>query len=142
MPTEDVEEIEVRRSGYPETRMIANYRWVYARLAKRYAIPEPMVPSNDVPELVVDWCVALTTLDLYEFRGFNPESAQDALIAARATEVRGEVKEAADSETGLFELPLRASSQATTGVTKGGPFGYSEASPYEWTDRQREDVRR
>jgi len=47
-----------------------------------------------------------------------------------------ELKEAADSKDGLFDLPLRADTTAT-GVSKGGPRGYSEASPYTNLDRQR-----
>ncbi len=50
------------------------------------------------------------------------------------------MKEAADSAEGLFELPLRADLE-TSGVSKGGPLGYTEASPYRWTDRQADDGR-
>ena len=105
--------------------------WIDGRLRKRYAAPF----DAPVPDIVLGWLEALFTLDFYLRRGFNPESKQDAIIEERAKTAKAEILEAADSETGLFDLPLRQDT-TTTGIVKGGPLGSSEESPYAWTDQQ------
>jgi hypothetical protein len=106
--------------------------FVEARLRKRYSIPF-IAPF---PSIVLEWQTAMLTLDMYRRRGFNPGSAQDqdAIIGA-ATTALAEIKEAADSDTGLFDLPLRDDTTAS-GISQGSPLGYSEGSPYVWTDQQ------
>jgi hypothetical protein len=42
-----------------------------------------------------------------------------------------ELKEAANSRDGLFELPLRADVDST-GIAKGYPKSYTENSPFVW----------
>ena len=107
------------------------------RLSKRYAVPF----ASPVPTILKGWCTALVTLDLYSKLGFNPSSKQDdEAIVQAAQRAREEIKEAADSKDGLFELPLRADTNER-GISRGGPLAYSEASPYEWTDVQAEAVR-
>ena len=49
---------------------------------------------------------------------------------------KDEIKEAADSVDGLFDLPLIMAGAATSAITSGGPMGSSSASPYRWTDDQ------
>jgi hypothetical protein len=94
-----------------------------------------------VPEIVLSWLVRISTLDAYLRRGFDPSSRQDAEIVKAAEAARAEVKEAADAQDGLWDLPLRQDAPGTSGITAGGPLGYAEASPYDWTDRQIEAVR-
>jgi guanyl-specific ribonuclease Sa len=85
------------------------------------------------------WLATLVTPLVYRKRGIDPTDEQIVAADAAAQTARDEIKEAADSETGLFELPLRADTSAS-GVDRGGPFGYAEASPYTWLDVQREAV--
>lgn len=110
---------------------------IEARLFKRYAVPF----ASPVPRIFADWLVALVTLDMFKRRGFDPTSKQDAEILQAAEAAIAEIKEAADSKDGLFELPLRQDLQGTSGVTRGGPLSYSEQDPYTWTDKQFETVR-
>lgn len=112
--------------------------YIDSRLAKRYAVPF----AAPYPEAVRQWCCDLVVERLLARRGGNPDS--DLLEAAtRAAELaRTELREASDSETGLFDLPLRqATPAAESGIAKGGPYVYSEASPYEWIDVQTEAIR-
>lgn len=142
MPAPDVDALEALEGGWLQRRID---RWgarIDAKLRKRYAVPfgaEPVAPIDvrvDVPLAIEDWVVALVTLDAYQKRGFNPSSEMDSVsILTPATTAQKEIDEAANSETGLFELPMRASSDAG-GVTKGGVLSYTEASPFVWTDVQ------
>lgn len=133
MPSEDVDVLEQAYPGHISGRLEIAESWIHARLAKRYATP---FSSTSPPSIFVGWVVAIVTLDAYLRRGFNPTSAQDALIERQADTARAEVVEAANAESGLFELPLRQDASASSGATLGGPFGYSEASPYVWTTQQ------
>ena len=87
-----------------------------------------------VPETVLGWIVALVTVDLYRKRGVNPQDPQIDLLVKEAERAFAEIKEAADSKEGLFDLP--ASEDVDSAVTTGGPMGYSEQSPYVWADRE------
>ncbi len=138
MPPADVNALEANRSGFITKRLEIRTGEIHARLAKRYATP---FSSDSPPDAVVGWLVALVTLDAYMARGFNPGSEQDGIVVADSQRAQDAIKEAADSQTGLYDLPLRQDSVGTSGVTLGGPLGYSEASPYEWTDVQAEAVR-
>lgn len=132
LPAADVDELEMTSPGWIATRIAVNQGWIDARLNMHYAVP--FGPS--VPEVVLGWLEAMTTLDAYLKRGYNPGSAQDGEIKERATTARAEVKEAADAKDGLFDLPLRESDHSADAVTKAGPLGYSEASPYVAFDQQ------
>lgn len=136
MPAEDVERLEEQYPGYLTQQIAVWQRWIESRLWKRYALPF----GEPAPETAIGWLVSLVTLAAYQRRGWNPAGAENQLIIDAATTAREEVKEAADSVDGLFELPLRDTATAP-GVSLGGPFGYSETSPYVWTDRQRETGR-
>ncbi len=133
MPIEDVDMLESTQSGFLDARLEVGTSLINARLAKRYAVPL----ADPVPEIVLGWLVALVTPKAYAKRGWNPSDAQSEQILADMTEALEQMKEAADSEIGLYELPLRADLE-TSGVSKGGPLGYSETSPYRWTDLEAE----
>lgn len=122
-----------------DIRIAARTSWINARLAKRYAVPFDQAAP---PDIVLDWLTRLITADAYARRGFNPTSSQDAdaIIAARDRAL-DEIKEAADSKDGLFELPLRDDDASSSAIAKAGPLGYSEASPYTWADLQAQDGR-
>lgn len=133
MPAGDVDAVTALDAEYLGKRLELRSRWIDSRLAKRYAAP---FDESDPPTVVVMWLVDLVTLDMFLRRGFNPESAQDALIKDMADQALADIKEAADSKDGLFELPLKQSAPAECGVSKGGPLGQSQASPWTWTDVQ------
>lgn len=133
MPSTDVDALEAIAPGWVDAKLAAKSRWIDARLSKRYAVPF----TAPYPEAVTDWLARIVTLNAYLRRGVDPNDRQFEELKADAEAAELEVKEAAESEKGLFELPLRADT-AAGGISKGGPLGYSEASPYAWTDVQRD----
>lgn len=90
--------------------------------------------ATPVPEIVLGWLTTLVTFDLYARRGINPSDPTFAQLQTDVERVTLEVKEAADSKDGLFDLPV--SEDLDSAVTTGGPLGFSDASPYAWQDRQ------
>ena len=137
MPDEDVELVESRYPGFVLARLREETAWINGRLMKRYAVPF----AEPVPEIVLGWLTKMVTPSVYRKRGWNATSEQDQEILSAEKTAREEIKEAANSQEGLFELPLRDNRPDISGVSAGGPLGYSEASPYTWTDRQKEAAR-
>lgn len=124
--------------NFVTTRLRANQAYIDARLAKRYPVPF----ASPAPEAVCRWLADMTTKDCFARRGYNPTSAEDATaIDAPAQRALDELKEAADSDQGLFDLPIRDDQPGTTGISKGAPFVYSERSPYVAMDLQRSQGR-
>lgn len=141
MQPADVDRLETggARPNFVTSRIALRQAFIEARLRKRYTIPLP-----DDSEAVRGWLVALVTFDCYGARGFNPSSEQDRdVIVEEKNAALADIKEAADSETGLFDLPLRADTVGVDGtaIDKGGPFFYAESDAYEWTDVQAEQRR-
>ena len=96
--------------------------------------------SPPVPETVLGWLVNLVTLELYKKRGADPQDPMIKLVVEACNQSLAEIKEAAESKEGLFDLPV--SDDLDSAVTTGGPLGYTETSPYRWTDIEvREGVR-
>ena len=136
MPSEDVAVLRASQPGFLDAGYSEMQARVEAKLRKRYAIP--FDPDN-VPEIVLGWEARLFTPRAYFKRGVNPSDAIFQACVDDAKQAWDEVTEAANSETGLFDLPLRTGEDPTA-ISKGGPLGYSEASPYTWIDVQLEAV--
>ncbi len=134
-PASYADEVEALEPGWLLAKLTWWSAWINARLAKRYATPFALAPNT--PETVTGWLEQLVTWELYLKRGIDATAQQLERVEARHDSAKKEVTEAADSEKGLFELPLRSDS-TVTGVSRGGPLGYSEASPYTWSVRQRD----
>lgn len=99
-----------------------------------YATDCAYAAAPPVPDAVLGWLVALVSVDVMRKRGVN---SQDPLIKEffdEATTAKAEVKEAADSKDGLFDLP--SSEDQASAIVTGGPLGCSDTSPYAWQDRQ------
>jgi len=135
MPSADVDYLETAHPGFLANRILTHSSRIRARCRKRYA--DFVAP---VPELVLGWLVALVTLDAYVRRGVNPSDESFELVKAAAELALADLKEAADGENGLFDLPARENT-TEDGITRGGPLVYSEASPWDWTDVQAEALR-
>lgn len=99
-----------------------------------YSADNQYASATAVPEAVLGWMVALVTVDLYLKRGVNPQDPVIEMYRGAADKALAELKEAADSKDGLFDLPT--ADDGDSAVTTGGPLGYTETSPYEWTDKQ------
>ena len=135
MPDEDVDLLWAERAGYLEAALSGALANIYARLRKRY-----VTPMDPKPEIVVEWQARMVTPKAYRARGYNPQDPILQVLDDDRKLALEEIKEAADAEAGLYDLPLLSASD-TTAIAKGGPYVYSEASPYDWTDVQREVVR-
>lgn len=129
MPDADVVRLEEDFPGYIAARIAVWTSRIYAQLSKRYAVPF----SLPAPEIVLGWITSLATVDAYKKRGWNPSDEQSAEVLQDAKDALTEIQLAADAVTGLFDLPLLESS-TKSGISKGAPLVYSEASPYTWTD--------
>lgn len=125
-----VDALETEQPGWVDAQSELVSRRIDARLGKRYA-----VPFATAPEIVLDWAARLLTLQCFQRLGWNPSDPQAEQIQKDADDAEAEIKEAADAVTGLYDLPL---ANGTSGISKGMPRVYTEASPYVWTDVQRE----
>ncbi len=131
MPADHADAIQLVAPGWIDSQLVYWSGWIDSRLRKRYAAPF----ESPYPEAVTGWLARLVTVRAYLKRGVDPNDPQFEEIRADAERAMTEIKEAADGDVGLFDLPLRADTTAA-GISKGGPLGYSEASPYVWTDEQ------
>lgn len=136
MPSSFVEAVEAGHPGFVAARLELKSAYIDSRLRKRYAVPFAL----PAPIVVRGWLAALVTVDVDTKRGIDPESGNIDEYREEAKRALDEIKEAADAETGLFDLPQRADGSAS-GVSVGGPRAYTETSPYVQTDVQREIAR-
>jgi hypothetical protein len=70
-------------------------------------------------------------------RGVGPESSNIDEYKRLAAEALDEIKEAANAEGGLYDLPLRGDTNQS-GITRGAARAYTETSPYVQLDVQAE----
>jgi len=136
MPEEDVDDLEMRYPGFLAAKLEEHSSRIDARLAKRYVVPLRSRTENRPPEIVYAWLTAFVTFDAYLRRGFNPSSEQDGHIAGQRDWADKDITETSDAEAGRYELMLREDGTLVSGVSLGGPFGYSEPDAYTWRDRQ------
>ncbi len=135
-PASYVDLVEDAETGWTLGQLTVWTSWINAQLRKRYVVPF----STPFPETAIVWLEALVTERIYLKRGVDATDAQMSRITELADKARIEVQEAANSATGLFDLPLRADTTAD-GITKGAPLFFSQAGPYAWTTNQREDAK-
>lgn len=132
MPAQYIDEIETAEPGFTEAQLEAVSRLdIDSRLRKRYAVPF----ATPYPEAVKTWLARLVTPICWERRGYDPTDQSMERADEQRTKTEAQIKEAADSNEGLWDLPLRADTTAA-GISRGGPRVYSEQSPYVWTDGQ------
>jgi hypothetical protein len=98
-----------------------------------YAAPPP------VPGTILRWMVDVVTPRVYDARGVNGQDPTLMRLEEKALTSAKQLEEAANSETGLFDLPTNNTTDSA--ITTGGPSGYTEESPYVFTDVQRRDAR-
>ena len=97
--------------------------------------------STPVPDTVLAWMTTVVTPDMYRKRGVDPQDPTIVQLEEDRKVAIAEVLEAADSETSKFDLPTNDMIPTGTAISSGGPYAYSEQSPWTWTDRQVEAVR-
>lgn len=133
LPAEYIDAVELVKPGWVALQLEHWTSWIDSRLRKRYAAPF-VAP---VPLAVQSWLTRIVTLRVLLRRGVDPTDAQFEEIKSDHDAAVKEVEEAANSIDGLFDLPLRENTVAT-GIVKGAPRSYTEASPYVWADVQRD----
>jgi hypothetical protein len=131
IPTGFVDEVEALQPGFVDAQLEFWSAWIDSQLTKRYAVPF----VSPYPLVVEGWLTRIVTVRVWSKRGVNPTDEQWAETKEDDKAARAEIDRAANSDTGLFELPLRQNT-VDSGVARGFPRGYSEASPYVWTDVQ------
>jgi len=106
--------------------------------AGTYLADNVYTASTPVPETILHWIAFIARPDVFAKRGWNPanDSQLDEYRKVRE-EVYAELEKAANSQDGLFDLPLNRDAGGS-GITQGGPLGYSETSPYVWQTAQRD----
>jgi phage gp36-like protein len=132
LPVNVIDEVEARTPGWLTQQLTVVSSRMDARLAKRYAAPF-VAPY---PTVVQEWLAHIVSWRCYLKRGVNSLDSEAAEYKAQHDQALKEIEEAANSEVGLFELPLVQSDPDGSGVVRGGPMSYSEQSPYVWTDSQ------
>ena len=124
-----LEQIEANAPGWIDGQLSAESAMIDARLRKRYIVPFDL----PAPQAVQLWLVHVVTMSCALRRGIDATDEQFQEIKARADAAKADILEAANSSTGLFDLPLATGKTAISSPT---PLGKSDASPYVWTDRQ------
>jgi len=131
-PSEALAEVETRYPGWILAQLLTYSAQIDARLAKRYAVP---FASASPPEMVRNWLTRLVTPRVYYKRGVDPADKQINDLIQDAARVLEELKEAADAQNGLYDLPLRADTDGS-GVSKCRVQFRADPDAYSWTDRQ------
>lgn len=134
MPKVDVDVVEAETPGFVLARSTAHSAKIDTRLRKRYVAPF----VSPIPEIILEWLTKIVTYEIYLKRGVDPSDQTLQLIRADKEQADTELKEAADSVAGLFDLPVRDTAD-TSAIAKGGPLFYTETSPYTAFDIQRRD---
>lgn len=133
LPAVDLDDVEVVQAGWIDRKLRAISYAVDARLRKRYSVPF----TDPYPDAVCDWVARIMDPLTLKKRGVDATDEQFVSIEEDARAAREEIREAADAEEGLFDLPTLDTADGSA-ISKGGPLGYSEASPYVGMDVQAE----
>lgn len=106
---------------------------IRSRLVKRYAIDWTEVANQPVPDKIIQWLILLVDIPVCKCAGATPEGRVDDWAREDQTRVNDELKEAADCENGLFELPLRETGASAIHI--GVPHVVSYQMPWNYYDR-------
>jgi phage gp36-like protein len=136
LPAEVIDEVEARTPGFVDEQISMVSARFDSRFAKRYDVPF----QAPYPTIVTEWITHIVSLRTYMKRGVYATDTTFAEYKAQHDQAVKEVEEAADSDTGKFELPLRADTNAN-GIMRGSPRSYTEAGPYVFTDVQADIAR-
>lgn len=96
------------------------------QLSKRYNM-DAIVSANDT---LKGWIAALVSVKVLTRRGIDPTDILWKTIQDAATIANDEIKQAAQSDTGRFDLPR------ATAVRKSVIVGSSDHDPHAWIRRQ------
>jgi hypothetical protein len=131
----DVDAFEVAWPGRLATLFASWSRFVDGLLRKVYVVPLQEPAPIEVRLAVV----RIVTAEAFKILGYRPGSSEKEVSDADAAAALASLKELAAAD-GRLELPLKDEAPEAEGPGKGAPLGYSETSPWTWTDIQREEV--
>ena len=104
------------------------------RLRHKYNVPFPENHST-----IQGWIVALVDPVAAIKVGLTPTDELFGMVRERAATAETQITDASNPQSANWNLPLKGSEDASA-ISKGGPFGYAEASPYDCIDVQWEAV--
>lgn len=131
MPQEFINELHASAPLWFDAQFAMIESKINAKLRKRYGAPF----AAPVPETVLAWETDIITFRAYQRRGVDPTDAQMVDVKNAHDAAWREVDEAANAETGLFDLPLRENT-TESGIVKTSTLAYSEKSPFVAFDDQ------
>lgn len=132
LPSSYVDLVEAEAPGFVDAQIaMVSSLDIDGRLRKRYAAPF----AEPVPEAVKAWTTRLVDIRVLRKRGSDPQDPDVASVIEDAVAAKAELLEAANGETGLWDLPLRDNTSAT-GIVSPQTRGYSENSPYVGFSKQ------
>ena len=134
VPTNVLDAIETRTPGWLAEQLNLVSERIFAQLGKRY---QQWADANKYPVVLGEWISRIMDVRVYLKRGVNPDDPQYQTLKELHDTAWKEVNDAANSETGLFDLAAEQGG-TTSGLTRSGPLAYSEASPYVAFDQQSE----
>jgi hypothetical protein len=136
MPPNLVDTVETKFAGIVVGKIQAVSGVFNAKLVKRYAAAFEL----PYPEALKYHVACVVAFKLWMVLGYNPEGALDQHLKTLHDASLAWLDEAANSETGLIELPPFEDPMVSA-VNKGGPLSYTETSPYVHLDIQARDAR-
>lgn len=132
MPAHDIDQVVVQNPvpeelglDFVQIQLDSCSSWVADQLRKRYEVEKFAVPYSLTLQR---WVSKIVTNDLWLKLGNNPLQADALQYAAQAAQATTEIASAANGQTSLWDLPLRATD--VSGAVKGGIRFHSETSPY------------
>lgn len=103
--------------------------------AGTYAGDNVFSAPTPVPEAVLAWEATILTYECYRKRGTDWTLPNMVQTKEDRDQALAEIKEAADSKDGLWDLPLNDLGTSSA-IVEASPLGCSQQSPYEWIDCQ------
>lgn len=133
MPRERIREIEADNPGWLDRQLDFWSRYIDGRLRKRYAAP---FSETDIPQAVKLWLSLIVTQKCYIKQGVDATDLQYIDVRGDMERAVNEITEAADSDVNHWDLPLNGTATSAKNITQ--TYSSAQASPYRWTDLQRE----
>lgn len=134
LPENILDAIEQRTPGWIAAQLDLVSARIFAQLGKRYG---DWVNANAYPTVLGEWITRIMDVRALLKRGVAADDKQYETYKELHDTAWKEVNNAANSETGLFDLATEQGG-VTSGIVRGAPLQYSEQSPYSWLDGQAE----
>jgi hypothetical protein len=131
---ERVDELIQKNANYLLANLEQVSRSIEDRLRHKYVIPFPAGHAT-----IEGWVIAIVQTRALLRAGIDPSDQSYSEVVKLAEQADTQITEASDPQSAKWNLPLITATDGSA-ISKGAPFGYSESSPYTWTDVQMETV--